>query len=171
MCPDLSRFTSLIPESSPPFSAPGWISELKYDVYRLPARPFRRAVTHPQGTDATGWFPQIVAAIAQLPSEDFVLDRKVCVCGPGGPTGLRAAGAGLRSKPPGNHAERFRYLRRRWQGGVRQQTTHTGRSKNPKWNGNYPSHCCNSAAAISHGQRLLAIAPGRLGHSCRKVRR
>ena len=64
-----------------PFSAKGWIFELKVDGFRLltarekgkPRLLFRR------GHDATTTFPDVAAAVASLPGGDLVLDGEITV--------------------------------------------------------------------------------------------
>ena len=64
-----------------PFSAKGWIFELKVDGFRLltarekgkPRLLFRR------GHDATATFPDVAAAVASLPGGDLVLDGEITV--------------------------------------------------------------------------------------------
>jgi bifunctional non-homologous end joining protein LigD len=64
-----------------PFSAPGWLFELKYDGYRLlAARDGGRAqLLFRRGRDATALFPELAAAVAKLPFENITLDGEVVV--------------------------------------------------------------------------------------------
>lgn len=64
-----------------PFSADGWLFELKYDGYRLLAgtddgAPYLR---YRSGHEATALFPEIAAAVKALPYQSFVIDGEVVV--------------------------------------------------------------------------------------------
>ncbi|HZR37263.1 MAG TPA: hypothetical protein VFA75_17975 [Nevskia sp.] len=64
-----------------PVDRPGWIYELKYDGYRILAGKEGAAVrlrTKP-GTDATTWYPGIVAALARSLPGSWVIDAEICV--------------------------------------------------------------------------------------------
>ena len=63
-----------------PFTRPGWIFELKYDGVRVLI--LRRDGGPPQlrarsGRDVTAQFPEIAAAAAHLPCDDFVIDGEL----------------------------------------------------------------------------------------------
>jgi bifunctional non-homologous end joining protein LigD len=63
-----------------PFSRPGWLFELKYDGVRvLAARAAGGDVRlyYRTGRDTTATFPEIAAAVAQLPCDDFIIDGEV----------------------------------------------------------------------------------------------
>ncbi len=64
-----------------PFSAPGWLFELKHDGYRLLAgrEGARVQLLFRRGRDASPLFPEIAAAVAELPFESFTLDGEVVV--------------------------------------------------------------------------------------------
>jgi bifunctional non-homologous end joining protein LigD len=64
-----------------PFSAPGWLFELKHDGYRLLAgRDGARAqLLFRRGRDASPLFPEIAGAVAKLPFQSFTLDGEVVV--------------------------------------------------------------------------------------------
>ena len=76
----------MLAEPSAPFSAPGWVFEIKYDGFRMRAgrRRGRPLLRYRSGIDATGAFPEIAADLADLPDGDVVLDGEVCVLGPDG---------------------------------------------------------------------------------------
>jgi len=64
-----------------PFSAPGWLFELKYDGFRMigarvHGKPFLR---YRRGQEATGSFPEIARTLGRLPYADLVLDGEVVV--------------------------------------------------------------------------------------------
>lgn len=57
----------------------GWLYEIKFDGYRVLASTGSTARLKSRGgIDATGWFPEVVAAIADMPG-GTVLDGEVCV--------------------------------------------------------------------------------------------
>lgn len=64
-----------------PFSAKGWIFELKYDGYRiLAARDQGKArLVFRRGSDASATFPEVARALAGLPYDGLVLDGEVVV--------------------------------------------------------------------------------------------
>ncbi|HSJ96012.1 MAG TPA: DNA polymerase ligase N-terminal domain-containing protein, partial [Myxococcota bacterium] len=69
-----------------PFSAPGWLFEIKYDGWRVVAEGGAggaRLRTR-GGQDATAAFPDLARALAALPCEHAVLDGEVVVLDPGG---------------------------------------------------------------------------------------
>jgi len=59
-----------------PFSAPGWIFELKHDGFRLlAAREGGRArLVYRRGNDSTPVFPEVARALEALPYGDLILD-------------------------------------------------------------------------------------------------
>jgi bifunctional non-homologous end joining protein LigD len=69
-----------------PFSAPGWIFELKYDGYRMlaAAGTSGAALYTRNGIDATPRFPEVARALAALPVEYAVLDGEIVAQGPDG---------------------------------------------------------------------------------------
>ncbi len=66
-----------------PFSAPGWIFELKYDGFRLLAAKDGDSATlrYRSGRNATPVFPEVVAALAALPARRALLDGELVVFG------------------------------------------------------------------------------------------
>ena len=62
-----------------PFSAPDWIYEIKYDGVRVLAERVGERVRlyGRSGQDFTGRYPEVVEALAALPTERFVLDGEV----------------------------------------------------------------------------------------------
>ena len=67
----------LATSASKPFSDPRWIFEPKYDGYRILVsceEPKARLVTK-NGIDLAGYFPEIVADLAELP--DAVIDGEL----------------------------------------------------------------------------------------------
>jgi bifunctional non-homologous end joining protein LigD len=64
-----------------PFSAEGWLFELKYDGYRLLARKEAGRVTlrYRRGGDATALFPEVARAISLLPVEEAAIDGELVV--------------------------------------------------------------------------------------------
>jgi bifunctional non-homologous end joining protein LigD len=64
-----------------PFTAPGWLFEIKYDGFRLlAAREGGRArLLYRRGRESTAVFPDVAAAVAALPFEDALLDGEVVV--------------------------------------------------------------------------------------------
>jgi bifunctional non-homologous end joining protein LigD len=65
-----------------PFSAPGWIYEIKYDGYRAlgtRADATRSGIRSRGGEDMTGVFPEISRALATLPYHGLVLDGELVV--------------------------------------------------------------------------------------------
>ncbi len=70
-----------------PFSAEGWLFEIKYDGFRvLAARQGGRArLLYRAGGDATSAFPEVAEAIQALSADDdFVLDGELVACGEDG---------------------------------------------------------------------------------------
>ncbi len=76
----------MLAEPSAPFSAAGWVFEIKYDGFRMRAgrRRGRPHLRYRSGIDATGAFPEIADDLADLPADEVVLDGEVCVLGPDG---------------------------------------------------------------------------------------
>ncbi|HVT58358.1 MAG TPA: DNA ligase D [Thermoanaerobaculia bacterium] len=64
-----------------PFSGPGWWFELKYDGFRMLAGKDagRVRLLYRSGRDATQLFPELVAAVTELPFPDLVVDGEVVV--------------------------------------------------------------------------------------------
>src|SRR4030095_8838947 len=64
-----------------PFSDKAWVFELKYDGYRvLAAREGALPrLVYRKGSDATAIYPEIVRALAVLPSAELVIDGEVVV--------------------------------------------------------------------------------------------
>jgi bifunctional non-homologous end joining protein LigD len=64
-----------------PFTAPGWLFEIKYDGWRvLAAREKGRALVRTRGgRDATALFPELAAALRSLPCEHAILDGELVV--------------------------------------------------------------------------------------------
>lgn len=58
---------------------PGWHYEIKFDGYRLLATTGSAPrLKSKNGADATAWFPELVAALANLPA-GYIIDGEVCV--------------------------------------------------------------------------------------------
>lgn len=65
-----------------PFSAPGWIFEIKYDGYRALGSRISEGRPHLRsrgGEDMTAVFPEIARALAALPFDGLVLDGELVV--------------------------------------------------------------------------------------------
>jgi bifunctional non-homologous end joining protein LigD len=64
-----------------PFSAPGWIFELKYDGFRVVAgkEDGKPHLVYRKGSDATAIFPEVARALPALPFEGLVLDGEVVI--------------------------------------------------------------------------------------------
>jgi bifunctional non-homologous end joining protein LigD len=70
-----------------PFSAPGWVFELKYDGYRVLAGRAASGVTrllYRSGVEATALFPELAAAVAALPFAALVVDGEAVALDPEG---------------------------------------------------------------------------------------
>jgi bifunctional non-homologous end joining protein LigD len=69
-----------------PFSAPGWLFELKYDGVRVLAHRVARAVDlyMRSGQLVTGRYPELVVALRALPFERFLLDGEIVAFDDGG---------------------------------------------------------------------------------------
>lgn len=68
-------------ERKTPFDNPAFLSELKYDGYRMLANVDGSAIQLKtrRGTDATKWFPELTASLADLGGGRHVLDGEVTV--------------------------------------------------------------------------------------------
>ncbi|MBT2299303.1 hypothetical protein J7E70_02395 [Variovorax paradoxus] len=60
---------------------PGWIYEIKFDGWRLMARfgDGKCELRTRQGANATGWFPEVVQALATVEGGPYVTDGEGCV--------------------------------------------------------------------------------------------
>ena len=69
------------PEDSPPFSAAGWLFEIKYDGFRaLAVRDSQGPrLIYRSGRDATSLFPELTRALAALPYRRLLLDGEIVV--------------------------------------------------------------------------------------------
>ncbi len=79
---EASRVELMLAENrDSPFSAPGWLFELKYDGYRLLAERADGAARlyYRRGSESTALFPEIARAVSGLPFERLVLDGEVVV--------------------------------------------------------------------------------------------
>jgi bifunctional non-homologous end joining protein LigD len=79
---DLTSVEPMLAETGQePFSAEGWIFELKHDGFRLLAgrRDGRAELAYRSGTVATEVFPEVERALAELPCDGLVLDGEVVV--------------------------------------------------------------------------------------------
>ncbi|AZG14917.1 hypothetical protein EHF44_16650 [Cupriavidus pauculus] len=73
LCPMLLTERKTIPREG------DWLYEIKYDGYRVLASTGSTARLKSRGgIDATAWFPEVAAAVADMPSGS-VLDGEVCV--------------------------------------------------------------------------------------------
>jgi bifunctional non-homologous end joining protein LigD len=71
----------LLDERPLPWGDPAWIYELKYDGYRMLAE-FGGGQAHLRsrnGADATAWFPEVVASLAEVNDGPHICDGEVCV--------------------------------------------------------------------------------------------
>jgi bifunctional non-homologous end joining protein LigD len=59
-----------------PFSQEGWIFELKWDGYRLLSSKDQLMTRNKK--DASTWYPEILAALQELPGS-FIIDGEVCL--------------------------------------------------------------------------------------------
>jgi bifunctional non-homologous end joining protein LigD len=65
-----------------PPTGPGWLHEVKFDGYRIQLHKDGRdvALYSKNGNDFTWRFPEIVYAVAALPTTSFVLDGEITAC-------------------------------------------------------------------------------------------
>ena len=75
-----------------PPSGDEWLHEIKYDGYRIGCRVRggRVALVSRSGKDWTAAFPEIVAAVTELKSDDLLLDGEVAMLLPDGRTSFQA---------------------------------------------------------------------------------
>jgi bifunctional non-homologous end joining protein LigD len=87
---------------SPP-SGRQWIHEIKYDGYRIGARVERSKVNliTRNGNDWTATFPEIAAAVKELPLEQALIDGEVAVLLPNGLTSFQALQGVLKQRERG----------------------------------------------------------------------
>lgn len=82
MASDLSKYPPMLLDERPlDFRAPGWLWEIELDGYRTTAR-FGQGeceLRSRNGADATNWFPELSASLAQVKGGPFVVDGEVCV--------------------------------------------------------------------------------------------
>ena len=79
---DPSKVAIMLAEvADKPFSADGWLFEIKFDGYRLIASANRAVpqLFYRRGSNATALFPEIARAMSKLPYESIVLDGEVVV--------------------------------------------------------------------------------------------
>ncbi len=79
---DPSKVAIMLAEvADKPFTAEGWLFEIKYDGYRLVASASRHVpqLFYRRGSNATALFPEIARALGKLPFESIVLDGEVVV--------------------------------------------------------------------------------------------
>ncbi len=83
--PQLATLVSRLPESNQ------WVSEIKYDGYRLLAmiRQGRVTLETRRGQDWTETFPAIVRELSRLPVKNAILDGEVVVMNPDGTTNFQ----------------------------------------------------------------------------------
>ena len=87
--PDYSpQLATLVKE---PPSGAGWIHEIKYDGYRIGCRirNGRATLISRNGKDWTAAFPEIVAAAADLPVQDALIDGEIAIVLPDGRTSFQ----------------------------------------------------------------------------------
>ena len=89
---------------------PGWLYEFKFNGFRLMAQfgSGKASLMTGNGADATKWFPEVAASLAEIPGGAHIVDGEVCVLDDHG----RSDYAKLRA----------RAKRRRWHGGADQVT-------------------------------------------------
>lgn len=95
--PQLATLVDAAPEGD------GWLHEIKYDGYRIEAvieRGSARLITR-SGKDWTSTYPEVAAALAELPADSAVLDGEVVVVGADGRTSFQAL-QNVGSLPPGS---------------------------------------------------------------------
>jgi bifunctional non-homologous end joining protein LigD len=102
-CVDAARLRPMLAErAGAPFSAPGWLFEVKYDGYRMLAEAGASgtALYTRNGKLATGRFPEIAHALAALPVARALLDGEIVASGPDGrPSFERLQQRALLSRP------------------------------------------------------------------------
>lgn len=78
---EASRLRPMLAVPAKPFSAPGWVYEVKYDGYRLLAakRGDDTVLRSRAGHDLTRVFPEVAEVVSHLPFERFVIDGEVVV--------------------------------------------------------------------------------------------
>jgi bifunctional non-homologous end joining protein LigD len=99
-----------------PFTSPDWIYEIKHDGYRClagiepgePGDTARVQLRTKSGANATGWYPEVVRALACIPGGPHVIDGEAAVLGEHGVSDF-------------NRLHR-RSLHRRWYAGAPQVT-------------------------------------------------
>jgi bifunctional non-homologous end joining protein LigD len=74
--PDLKSIELMLATDGSPFSAEGWIFELKYDGYRVLASKDQLLTRNKK--DATSWYPGIVTELQKIRGT-FILDGEVCL--------------------------------------------------------------------------------------------
>lgn len=79
--PPLLAMSPMLLGVGTPFTDSDWVFEVKYDGYRMLAEWEGGAVRlqSRNGTDATRWFPEVVASLACLRGGRNVIDGEVCV--------------------------------------------------------------------------------------------
>jgi bifunctional non-homologous end joining protein LigD len=84
-----------------PPRGPQWVHEIKYDGYRIGARLQGGNVTliTRNGNDWTGAFPEIGAAVKELPAKQALIDGEVCLVLPNGITSFQALQGVLKQHP------------------------------------------------------------------------
>ena len=99
--PSLATLRSTAP------SSPGWAHEIKFDGYRIQARLDRRNVRllTRKGLDWTGKFPNVAAAVAELPARTALIDGEVVIVDEDGASSFSALQAALKA----GERERFLY--------------------------------------------------------------
>lgn len=76
---DIAALTPMLLEKARPFSDDRYIFELKMDGYRMLAQAGPGRLKSRNGADATGWFPEIVNALAKVRDGCHVMDGEMCV--------------------------------------------------------------------------------------------
>lgn len=71
----------MLAELSPPFSAAGWLFEIKYDGFRMFAGRHRGQprLRYRRGADATEAFPEVAGALSLMAERDLVMDGEVVI--------------------------------------------------------------------------------------------
>jgi bifunctional non-homologous end joining protein LigD len=101
---DVRQVSAMKPETcDKPFSRPGWLFELKYDVFRLLAQrgeEGRVRLLYRSGRDALRYFPDVGRAVEALPWESLILDGEVVVLDERGrPSFQRLQRRGVHARP------------------------------------------------------------------------